>query len=93
MEKGGGHDFLCKVILLGEPDIGKTSLLTRYCDDTFSDQRQMTASFDNKIKKVNISNKTVALQVRISSVLPKSFPYLCSNPLFANNPITYLLHF
>ena len=87
MEKGGGHDFFCKVILLGEPDIGKTSLLTRYCDDTFSDQRQMTASFDNKNKKVNISNKTVALQVGISSVCQNlSLPLLRTS--FANNPIT-----
>lgn len=58
------YDDLCKVILLGSSDVGKTSLLSRYADGTFSEQRQMTMNFDNKIKKFNLHGREVVLQVR-----------------------------
>ena len=49
----------CKVVLLGETGVGKTSILARYVSGTFS-QLVMTStgsSFVSKIIEVDINNK------------------------------------
>lgn len=48
--------------MLGDADVGKTSLLVRFCDDTFSDFIA-TIGIDFKIKTIQIDGETVKLQI------------------------------
>lgn len=31
-----GYDYMAKILILGDTAVGKTSLLTRFCDETIS---------------------------------------------------------
>ena len=57
------HKYLFRVCLLGEAGVGKTSLITRFCDNYFSDNynntigvdfRLATLKYDNIISKIHI---------------------------------------
>ena len=45
-----------KVVLLGAPSVGKTSLLARYVDDTFSTEYHQTVGANFLIKEVDLKN-------------------------------------
>lgn len=45
-----------KVILCGEPGVGKTSLLVRYVDDKFSEQYHQTIGANFLIKEIDLTN-------------------------------------
>ncbi|MGV9174107.1 MAG: Rab family GTPase [Promethearchaeia archaeon] len=45
-----------KVILLGSPMVGKTSLLARFVDDQFSDEYNQTIGANFLIKEMNLKN-------------------------------------
>jgi len=57
------HDYLMKVILLGDSSVGKSSLLTRYCDDEFAQQLISTLSVDFKYKAIEVGGKQIQLQL------------------------------
>ena len=57
------HKYLFRVCLLGDAGVGKTSLITRFCDNYFSDNynntigvdfRLATLKYDNIISKIHI---------------------------------------
>ena len=57
------HKYLFRVCLLGDAGVGKTSLITRFCDNYFSDNynntigvdfRLATLKYDNIILKIHI---------------------------------------
>jgi Ras-related protein Rab-8A len=51
--KGGEqHDFLVKVIIIGDSGVGKTNLLTKFCDGLFKDTYVATIGVDFKIKTI-----------------------------------------
>lgn len=81
-----GDSAFFKVLLLGDPDVGKTALLTRYVDNTFSEQRQWTATFDEKLKKVPVQDRIVALQVSLSRAPFTSFLF-CLPALYLSVPM------
>ena len=45
-----------KVVLLGAPSVGKTSLLARYVDDNFSDEYIQTIGANFLVKEVDLKN-------------------------------------
>ena len=49
-----------KIIVIGDIAVGKTSLIRRYIDNTFSDDYKASISCENKNKKVDIDGETVA---------------------------------
>ena len=57
------HKYLFRICLLGDAGVGKTSLLSRFCDNTFKenynntigvDFRLVTLKHDNIISKIHI---------------------------------------
>ena len=57
--------FEAHVVTLGNGQVGKTSLILRYIDDTFSLNYLSTIGIDSKIKKINMPNGE-QIKVKIS---------------------------
>lgn len=57
------YDYLFKIILIGDSGVGKSALLTRYCDDNFLDTYISTIGVDFKIKTMEIDGKIIKLQM------------------------------
>ncbi|KAN0015552.1 hypothetical protein ACTFIU_008288 [Dictyostelium citrinum] len=57
------YDFLFKILLIGDSGCGKSSLLLRFADDTFTESYISTIGVDFKIKTVYIEGKAIKLQV------------------------------
>lgn len=55
--------FNFKVVLLGEGCVGKTSLVMRYCGDTFNDKHASTLQASFLKKRLNINNKRVEIAI------------------------------
>ena len=55
---------VCKVVLLGESGVGKTSIITRYINDTFEENTMSTtgASYGGKTLTLN-NGKTIKLEI------------------------------
>ena len=57
-------EFFFKIFILGEVNIGKTCFLTRYLDNTFSEETKNTIGIDFRLKTVQIEDgSTVKLQI------------------------------
>ncbi len=50
MEGKEKYDFMVKVIVIGDSGIGKTNLITRFCENAFKDSYVATIGVDFKIK-------------------------------------------
>ena len=52
-----------RIIMLGPPNSGKTSIVRRYTDRFFSDKYDITIGFDFKVKEFKYGNKNIKLQI------------------------------
>eukprot|EP01092_Planopodium_desertum_P014101 TRINITY_DN70036_c0_g1_i1.p1 TRINITY_DN70036_c0_g1~~TRINITY_DN70036_c0_g1_i1.p1 ORF type:complete len:202 (-),score=28.38 TRINITY_DN70036_c0_g1_i1:59-664(-) len=57
------YDYLFKLLLIGDSGVGKSCLLLRFADDTFTDSYISTIGVDFKIKTINLDGKVVKLQI------------------------------
>jgi len=57
------YDMQIKLLMIGDSSVGKTCLLLRYANDTFSSMFITTIGIDFKIKNVMIDNKRIKLQI------------------------------
>jgi Ras-related protein Rab-1A len=57
------YDYIFKVLLLGNSDVGKSSLLLRFVDKTWTDSFVPTIGVDFKVKTMEIGDKTVKMQI------------------------------
>ena len=57
------YDLQIKLLMIGDSAVGKTSLLLRYANDTFSSTFITTIGIDFKIKTVHLGGKKVKLQI------------------------------
>ena len=57
------YDFIFKVLLLGNSDVGKSSLLLRYVDSVWNDAFVPTIGVDFKVKTLNINDKKIKMQI------------------------------
>ena len=58
MEKND-EELKFKVLLLGNSEVGKTSMLRRFCDDTFEQDSLSTIGIDARTKLINHNNKKI----------------------------------
>jgi len=56
------HDYFFKILLIGDSGVGKSCLLLRFADDSWTDTHISTIG-DFKIKTLNIDGKTIKLQI------------------------------
>ena len=57
------YDYLFKLLLIGDSGVGKSCILLRFADDTFSDSYISTIGVDFKIRTLTIAGKRVKLQI------------------------------
>jgi Ras-related protein Rab-1A len=53
-------NYLVKLILIGSSGVGKTSVLTKFADDKFSDTFLTTIGVDFRFKTINYDNNKIA---------------------------------
>lgn len=57
------YDHLFKLVLIGDSGVGKSCLLLRFADDSFTDTYISTIGVDFRFRTVTIDNITVKLQI------------------------------
>ena len=57
------YDYIFKLLLLGETNVGKTSIMNRFSEDYFTIQHLTTIGMDFKIKYIRLKEKIVKLQI------------------------------
>ncbi|EDR21539.1 hypothetical protein, conserved [Entamoeba dispar SAW760] len=56
-------DYTFKVLIIGEPSVGKTAIMERYCEDKFHDELISTIGVDFNSKLVKVGDLTIKLQL------------------------------
>ena len=57
------YDYLFKLLLIGDSSVGKTAILLRFADDSFSPNFISTIGIDFRIKTIEIRGKKIKLQI------------------------------
>ena len=57
------YDYIFKVLLIGNSDVGKSSLILRYVDQIWNDVFVPTIGVDFKVKSLEVDKKMVKMQI------------------------------
>ncbi|ESQ40256.1 hypothetical protein EUTSA_v10014465mg [Eutrema salsugineum] len=57
------YDYLIKLLLIGDSGVGKSCLLLRFSDDTFTTSFITTIGIDFKIRTIELDGKRIKLQI------------------------------
>ena len=57
------YDYLFKLIVIGDQSVGKSTLLKRFTDDTFSTLLQPTVGVEFAVRNVQMNDLTLRLQI------------------------------
>lgn len=54
---------LAKIVIIGDSGVGKTNLMTRYCEGVFKESYVATIGVDFKLKDIKVSDTLIRLQI------------------------------
>ncbi|KAK3598664.1 hypothetical protein CHS0354_020425 [Potamilus streckersoni] len=57
------YDYIFKLLLIGDADVGKSSLIRRFADNTFTESYNSTIGLDFITKIIQLDGKTIKLQI------------------------------
>ncbi len=60
-----GYDHLVKLLFIGDSGVGKSSLLVRACDDTFSDSYISTIGVDLRSRRLLLEIRSLKFRIGI----------------------------
>ena len=60
---GRDYDYLFKLLIIGDAGVGKSSLLLRFADDTFTTAYINTIGVDFKIRTIELEGQKIKLQI------------------------------
>ena len=60
--QGRGYDYLIKLIIIGDPTVGKTNLILKFVDENFQTY-MATIGIDMKIKTIKQDGKNIKIQI------------------------------
>ena len=69
---GKQYDFLIKLLLIGDSGVGKSAILIRFAEDSFSQSFITTIGIDFKIRTITLDGKKIKLQARTTFTAPRS---------------------
>ncbi|KAK9762565.1 GTP-binding protein [Basidiobolus ranarum] len=62
-QKSASYDHLIKLLLIGDSGVGKSCLLLRFSDDSFTPSFITTIGIDFKIRTIDLDGKRIKLQI------------------------------
>ncbi|CAM9603062.1 unnamed protein product [Heterosigma akashiwo] len=57
------YDYLFKLVLIGDSGVGKSCILLRFADDTFTESYISTIGVDFRFRSVRVKDKIIKLQI------------------------------
>ena len=63
------YEFLFKILLLGDSGVGKSCIILRYIENSFSQNLMNYIGVDFKLKNIEIDGKKVKLQIVLYSYI------------------------
>ncbi|KAM3136275.1 hypothetical protein pb186bvf_011574 [Paramecium bursaria] len=57
------YDLMCKFIVIGSTQVGKTQLLNRFSEDIFYETTMTTIGVDFKFKEIQVNGKIMKMQI------------------------------
>jgi len=57
------YNKLLKLIIVGDTNVGKSNILTRYIQDNFTSESKSTVGIEYNVKDITVNNKNIRVQI------------------------------